>query len=229
MLHKAAAAAAATRTFLVERTMAVTVLTSKVSRDQNHQPWLKISLNQAEGRAAWRKLSTWRRNLEKLLYGLVSFSGTRAGKWMTCKKHQKALQSHWNLNAGIPVFDSPWNLQLRDHPAPIQCICRSGWEHLAPVMLTESIQWLTVWDQGILDDWVKLIILNQPQYQPPAEKHGRMLDAWWCVQNLPKSIKICQVSQRWTLKLGVHAEVPSRNGWNAGTATIARQGIQYTF
>ena len=133
--------------------------------------------------------------------------------WRNLCMDQKAVQSHWNLHAGIPVFDSPWNLQLRDHPGPIQCIWRNGRQHLALVILTESIY--------IVIDIVRprdLGWLGEVDHIKPTSCRRAWHDAG-CVMMCAKSIKI------WTLKLGVHAEVPSRNGWNAGTATIARQGI----
>jgi len=75
--------------------------------------------------------------LEKPLYGLISPSGTCAAKGMTCKTHQKASKNfmlEFLFLTRLDICNSRL-MQVR-----IQCICRTGWQHLAPVMLTESMQ-----------------------------------------------------------------------------------------
>lgn len=91
------------------------------------------------------------------------------------------IEDVWRGQTCINFQHSNWNLQLR---------ATSASSSMASI--------LRLSDQGIWDDWLKLIILNMIK---PTSK-------------LMKVIFVCQNLPALDPETCVHAEIPSWNGWN---------------
>ena len=161
----------------------------------------KISLNQAEGRAAWRKLSTWRGNMQLD----VEWHGDTGEIFVWIKKQCKATEIcmlEFPFLTRLEICSSgiirgPHSVHLAKWPAA-SCTCHIDWKHLViDIVRPRDLGWL-----------------GEVDHIKPTSCRRAWQDAG-CVMMCAKSIKICQHLPALDPET---CSSPGVNGWNGGCA-----------